>query len=74
MNGVEPAWAMFDYGSFNALREEPSATNRAIRLEANLNESDLSGSAVARTARMLLERASETGGLKLTATAISLAE
>ena len=68
LNGLEPAWTMLGFDSFNALHEEPSATNRAIRLEANLNKSDLSGSTVARTARMLLERASETGGLKLTAT------
>jgi|SRR5258705_8373867 hypothetical protein len=67
LNGLEPAWTMLGFDSFNALHEEPSATNRAIRLEANLNKSDLSGSTVARTARMLLERASETGGLKLTA-------
>src|SRR5436190_22446261 len=68
LNGLEPAWTILEYDSFRALHEEPSATNRAIRLEANLNKSDLSGSTVARTARMLLERASEAGGLKLTAT------
>src|SRR5437764_2750973 len=68
LNDIEPAWTILEYDSFRALHEEPSATNRAIRLEANLNKSDLSGSTVARTARMLLERASEAGGLKLTAT------
>jgi len=47
LNGLEPAWTMLGFDSFNALHEEPSATNRAIRLEANLNKSDLSGSTVA---------------------------
>jgi len=42
LNGVMPAWTMLDLDSFNALHEEPSATNRAIRLESNLNEMDLS--------------------------------
>ena len=39
-----------------------------MRLEPNLTDTDLSGSAVVRTALMLLERASEADGLKLTAT------
>ena len=68
LNGIEPAWTMLEYDSFRALHEEPSASNRTIRLEPNLTDADLSGSAVVRTALMLLQRASETGGLKLTAT------
>jgi hypothetical protein len=50
---------MLDLDSFNALHEEPSASNRAIRLEPNLTDTDLSGSAVVRTALTLLQRASE---------------
>jgi hypothetical protein len=68
LNGIEPAWTMLDFDSFNALHDQPSASNHAIRLEANLTETDLSGSAVARTARILLLRAVDEGGLKLTAT------
>jgi hypothetical protein len=68
LNGVEPAWTMLDFDSFNALRIEPSADNRTIRLETNLSQMDLSGSAVLRTASLLLQRAADAGGLALTAT------
>lgn len=68
LNGIEPAWTMLDRDSLNSLTQEPSATNRAIRLETNLTETEFSGSAVAGTARILLQRAIETGGLKLTQT------
>lgn len=66
--GVEPAWTMLEFHSHNALHEEPSADNQAIRLEPSLTEIDLAGSAVARTARVLLQRGVDAGGLKLTAT------
>jgi hypothetical protein len=59
---------MLEFGSYNALHEEPSADNHAIRLEPNLTAADLSGSAVTRNALILLRRAIETGGLKLTQT------
>jgi hypothetical protein len=68
LNGVEPAWTMLEFGSYNALNHEPSADNQAIRLEPALTETDLSGSAVTRNAAILLRRAIETGGLKLTTT------
>ena len=68
LNGVEPAWTMLDFDSFNALHDEPSATNHAIRLEANLSRTEISGSAVTANALFLLRRAAEGGGLKLTAT------
>jgi hypothetical protein len=63
-----PAWTMLEFDSFNSLHQEPSAGNHAIRLEPNLTETDLAGSAVTRTARNLLQRAADEGGLKLTAT------
>jgi len=63
-----PAWTMLGLDSFKSLHHEPSAGNEAIRLEPNLTDTDLSGSAVARTARILLQRAIDAGGLKLTAT------
>jgi hypothetical protein len=68
LNGTEPAWTMLEFDSFNALHEEPSTDNQAIRLEPGLTEKDLAGSAVIRTARILLKRAVDAGGLKLTAT------
>jgi hypothetical protein len=51
-----------------ALRHEPSASNHAIRLEPDLADAEISGSAVTANALLLLRRAAETGGLKLTAT------
>src|SRR5882762_5736479 len=68
LNGVEPAWTMLDFDSFNALRHEPAASNHAIRLEPDLADAEISGSAVTANALLLLRRAAETGGLKLTAT------
>jgi hypothetical protein len=68
LNGIEPAWTVLELGSFNGLRHEPSAANRTIRLEPNLTQTDLSGSAIARNAQTLLRRAADTDGLKLTAT------
>src|SRR6266404_3987399 len=68
LNGVEPAWTMLEFDSFNALHDEPSASNHAIRLEPDLADAEISGSAVTANALLLLRRAAETGGLKLTAT------
>ena len=68
LNGVEPAWTMLEFDSYCALHEEPSISNRTIRLEPGLAPTDLSESAVARNAMILLRQAVETDGLKLTAT------
>ena len=68
LNGVEPAWTALEFDSFNALHDEPSASNLAIRLEHNLTATEISASAVAGNALLLLRRAAETDGLKLTAT------
>jgi hypothetical protein len=68
LNGVEPAWTTLELNSLNALRHEPSASNHAIRLEPDLADAEISGSAVSANALLLLRRAAETGGLKLTAT------
>ncbi len=68
LDGVEPAWAMLDFASYVVLRQEPLPGNEAIRLEPNLTEADLTGSAVARAAVMMLQRAVDRSGLKLTAT------
>jgi len=68
LNGVEPAWTMLEFDSLNALRHEPSTNNHAIRLEPDLADAEISGSAVTANALILLRRAAESGGLKLTAT------
>jgi hypothetical protein len=68
LNGIEPIWTMLEFDSFNALHEEPSASNQAIRLEPDLADVEISVSAVTANALILLRRAAETGGLKLTAT------
>src|SRR5207302_3786713 len=68
LNGLEPAWTALEFDSFNALHDEPSASNLAIRLEHNLTATEISASAVAGNALLLLRRAAETDGLKLTAT------
>src|SRR5229473_2813691 len=67
LNGVEPAWTLLNFDSFNALRDEPSRDGSAIRLAANIADSDIAASAVARNALLLLQRAGNAGGLKLTA-------
>jgi hypothetical protein len=68
LNGVEPAWTILEFDSFNALHDEPSMHNKAIRLEPRLSATEVSASAVAVNTMLLLRRAAETGGLKLTAT------
>jgi hypothetical protein len=68
LNGIEPAWTMLEFNSLNALRQEPSGSNPAIRLEPNLTSTEISESAVMANCLVLLRRAAETGGLKLTAT------
>jgi hypothetical protein len=68
LGGVEPAWTVLDFASYVVLRQEPLPGNEAIRIIPDLTEADLAGSAVTRTARKLLQRAVDGGGLKLTAT------
>jgi hypothetical protein len=68
LNGVEPAWTMLEFNGLNALRHEPSGSNHAICLEPDVADAEISGSAFTANALILLRRAAETGGLKLTAT------
>ena len=68
LGGIQPAWTMLEFNSLNALHHEPSGTNHAIRLEPDLTNAEISGSAVTANALLLLRRAADTGGLKLTAT------
>jgi hypothetical protein len=68
LDGIVPVWTMLDFASYVVLRQEPLPGNEAIRLVADLTEANLTGLAVARTARVMLQRATEDGGLRLTAT------
>ena len=70
LDGIEPAWTMLDFPSYTVLHHEPLLGNEAIRIEPGLTDSDLAGSAVLRTARVLLERSEQERGLKLTTTGI----
>ena len=58
LNGVEPAWTALEFNSLNALRHEPSASNQAIRLEPDLDDAEISGSAVTANGLNLLSASS----------------
>ena len=68
LGGVEPAWTLLDFDSFCALKEEPSRENRTISLSNDVTDAEIKLSAVARNILILLERANEGQGLKLTVT------
>lgn len=68
LGGIEPAWTLLDFASFNALYEAPSSAGAAIHLASNLMPEETQQSAVARNAVTLLRAASAGPGLKLTAT------
>jgi len=68
LGGIEPAWALLDQTSFDALRRPPSPTGGPIRLAADLADREIQQSAVARNALILLRAAAEGPGLKMTAT------
>src|SRR5262249_16225181 len=66
LKGIEPAWTMLEFDSYNALHHEPAADGQAIRLDPNLTATDLPGSPVISTAAILLRRAADARGLTLT--------
>ena len=68
LDGVEPAWTLLTFDSLRALRQEPSASQTAIRIANDLSADEIAGSAVARNTFILLRQAIERGGLPLTAT------
>src|SRR5580704_16254786 len=68
LDGVEPAWTLLTFASFQALRCEPSANQRAVRIANDLSADEIAGSAVARNTLILLRQATERGGLPVTAT------
>ena len=68
LNGVVPIWTLLDFESFMALQRAPSKVNHALRLANDLTAAEVAGSAAARNAIILLRRAVDGDGLKLTAT------
>ena len=68
LDGVEPAWTLLTFDSLRALRQEPSASQAAIRISNDLSADEIAGSALARNTFILLRQAIERGGLSLTAT------
>src|SRR6185436_4548823 len=68
LDGVEPAWILLTFDSLRALRQEPSASQAAIRIANDLSADEIAGSALARNTFILLRQAIERGGLSLTAT------
>jgi hypothetical protein len=67
LDGVEPAWTLLTFDSLRALRQEPSASQTAIRIANDLRANEIAGSAVARNTLILLRQTIERGGLPLTA-------
>ena len=68
LDGVEPAWTLLTFHSLQALRPEPSAVQTAIRIANDLSADEIAGSAVARNTLILLQQATDRGGLPVTAT------
>ena len=68
LGGIEPAWALLDFASFNALRHDPVTAGGPIRLANDLVREHVEQSAVVRNTRILLEAALIGPGLKMTAT------
>jgi len=68
LEGVEPAWTLLTFDSLRALRQEPSASQTAIRIANDLSGDEIAGSAMARNTLILLRQVIERGGLPLTAT------
>jgi hypothetical protein len=68
LDGIVPAWTLLDPESFNSLQRRPSTVRTAIRLAADLSRDEVSTSAMARNALIVLEAAAKPPGLKLTST------
>jgi hypothetical protein len=66
LGGVEPAWTLLTVDDMMALHQRPSKENRALSIADDLTETEIATSAVARNILIVLRRASEGDGLKLT--------
>ena len=65
LGDLQPAWTVLERASIDALLDEPSAENPALRLAADLAADEIALSPVARNALVLLREASGRG-LKMT--------
>ena len=61
LDGVEPAWTLLTFDSLRALRQEPSASQAAIRIANDLSADEIAGSALARNTFILLWQVIERG-------------
>jgi hypothetical protein len=68
LGGIEPAWTLLDFDSFSQLRSPPAPNAGAIKLAPDLTENEFQLSEITKSTLGFLEAASETPGLKLTAT------
>lgn len=68
LNGVQPAWTLLSAESFVALRREQLGLGGSLRLSEDLDETEVSGSAMVENTVILLQHALDSSGLKLTAT------
>lgn len=68
LGDVVPVWTMLDQASLDALRKPPASRGAAIRLARDLTPDEVSQSAIACNASILLRAAAVMPGLKLTAT------
>jgi hypothetical protein len=68
LGGIEPAWTLLTLESLRALRQEPSAVRRAIRIANDIDSDEVAASPMARNTLILLRHALEREGLALTAT------
>ena len=55
LDGIEPAWTLLTFDSLRALRQEPSASQAAIRIANDLSADEIAGSALARNTRSVSE-------------------
>jgi hypothetical protein len=68
LDGIEPAWTLLTFESLCALRREPSAADRAIRIASDLSANQIAKSPVVRNTLILVRKAIELVGLPLTST------
>ena len=61
LDAVEPAWTLLTFESLRALRQEPSAVQRAVRLANDLGADEIASSPVARNTLIALARGGRAG-------------
>ena len=59
LGGIEPAWTLLTLESLRALRQEPSAVQRAIRIANDIDSDEIAASPMARNTLILLRHAKD---------------